>query len=119
MSKHSFEALRGGLDGLRDQAATYAEQARTSNDGIRASHDNLSDTPGDLEQQAAEHFRSGQAGPELQQIQVAVDSGAVTWAALVRNQGDAATQGVFNANALLIWRECERLVGDYDPDAKA
>lgn len=119
MSGQSFQALRDRVGDYRDKVAKFHEQSQTSTRQMGEARGGISDAPHALEVEAAEQFRTGQAGPVLQQIQLAVDAGGVTWTALVIGKGDAATQGLFDANALAIWQACEHLANGYDPGERA
>lgn len=107
------ESLRASVLHFNGSAADFRDVVRTARDTIERARERAEDPPAGLQEQVAEYFRTGKAGPALQTLQVAVDSGAATWPALAKGEGDPATVGVFNANVIPMYTVCKQLADGY------
>jgi len=107
------DTLRAAADRFDQTARECRDAAAAALDTARRARYAAQDPPAALQRQVDDYFRAGSAGAEVRTLQLAVDSGAVTWQGLGAGQGDAAMVALFRAHHLTIFAACRQLADAY------
>lgn len=88
MTSHLPEGVRRIQEQFRQQAAEFKQVSAEFGTQLAKARDTYPPLTQDQREQLEEHYRSGKAGKDLQELQSMVDRGLVTWEAIESGKAD-------------------------------